>query len=78
MHELLLILIVASLMTYVIGLLRERARGITFLSLILATCSFLAIVQAMDELGDAFLIAMVPMLYVMLMSIVHLISKGPE
>lgn len=78
MHELLIILIVASLMTYVIGLLKERARGLVFLSFILATCSFLAIVQARVELGDSFLIALVPMLYVMLMSIAHLITKGPE
>lgn len=78
MHELLTILIVASLITYVIGLLKERTRGLTFLSLILSVCSFLAIVQAMNELGDSFLVALIPMLYVMLMSIAHLITKGPE
>lgn len=75
MHELLIILILASLLAYGVGLLVEDNRGWRFLSFILSTCAFLAVVQAMDELGDSFLLALVPMLYVMLMSIVGLIRR---
>lgn len=75
MHELLIILILASLLSYGAGLLVEDRRGWRFLSFILSTCAFLAVVQAMDELGDSFLLALVPMLYVMLMSIVGLIRR---
>ena len=75
MHELLIILIVASLFTYGVGLLVENKRGLRFLSFILSTCAVLSIVQAMDELGDSFLVALIPMLYVMLMSIVDLIRR---
>ena len=78
MHELLIILIIAALLTYGVGIVTEHKRGLGFLSMILSTCAVLGIVQSMDELGDLFLVVLVPMLYVMFMSIVHLITKGPD
>ena len=71
-------LIAASLLVYGASIVAERKRGLGFLSLILSTCSLLAIVQNMSELGNDFLLAFLPMFYVMLMSIVHIIWQGPD
>lgn len=74
MDDVLIILIIASLATYGIGIVGEKKRGLGWLSLILSACALLGIISDMGALGDMFLVSFLPMLFVMLMSIVELIK----
>lgn len=74
MDDVLIILVVAALVIYGAGIVGERKRGLEWLSLIVSACALLGIVSDMAALGDMFLVAFLPMLFIMLMSIVGLIK----
>ena len=75
MEPALIILIIASLIVFGVGILAERKRGLGFFSFILSTCSVMGILETRVELGDLFLPILFPMVFVLLMSIVELIHS---
>lgn len=75
MESALIIILVASLIVFGVGLLVNAKREIGFFSLILSTCSVMGILETMDELGDLFLIVLFPMVFVLMMSVVMIIRQ---
>lgn len=71
-----MIIIIASLIVFGVGILAQQKRGFGFFSLILSTCSVMGILETMDDLGDLFLVVLFPMVFVLMMSVVTIVSKG--
>lgn len=76
MESALMIIMIASLITFGVGILAQQKRGLGFFSLILSTCSVMGILETMDELGDLFLIVLFPMVFILMMSVVTIIRQG--
>ena len=74
--DVLLILLVASLLSFVAMVVLDKRRELGFLTVILSTCALCASVQDPESLGDVWLLLAVPLVFVLLMSIVAMVKAG--
>lgn len=78
MHDAILVLLIASFTIYGACVLSKHGPALNFLSLIVSTCAAMGVVVDRVELGDYFLMMLLPLVYVMLASIAALIIVRRE
>lgn len=76
--DVLLILIVASMLCFVGMIISEKKKQLGFFSVVLSTCATCGAVNAMDDLGSDFLLILIPLVFILLISIVVVIRVGVE
>lgn len=76
--DILLILVVASLLIFAAMIISDKKRGLGFLAVVLSTCATCGLVRDAAELGDDFVLMVVPMLFVLLASLLTVIRVGTE
>lgn len=59
-------------------IISEKKKGLGFFSVVLSTCATCGIVNAMDDLGSDFLLILIPLVFILLISIVVIIRVGVE
>lgn len=73
MQDVVMVLVIASFAIYAACLLLKRGASINFLSLIVSTCATMGIITDRADLGDYFLVALIPMIYIVISSIASLV-----
>lgn len=76
--DVLLILIVASMLCFVGMIISEKKKQLGFFSVVLSVCATCGAVNAMDDLGSDFLLILIPLVFILLISIVVVIRVGVE
>lgn len=78
MQDVVMVLVIASFAIYVSCLLLKRGASLSFLSLIVSTCATMGILAEREDLGDYFLVALIPMVYILISSIANLVVVRRE
>ena len=76
--DILLILVLASILVFVAMIISDKKRGLGFLATVLSTCATCGIARDAAEIGDDFVLMIVPMLFILLTSLITVIRVGAE
>ena len=76
--DILLILIVASMLCFVGMIISEKKKALGFFSVVLSTCATAGLVSNAGDYGSDFVLMLVPLVFILLMSIVVVIRVGVE
>lgn len=76
--DILLILIVASMLTFAGMIVSEKKKGLGFFTVVLSTCATMGLVRDNASYGGDFILMFVPLIFILLMSIIIVIRVGTE
>ena len=72
MDDILLMLIGASLLTFGAGILYSDKRGLGWFCLIISACALIGVLQSMADLGEMFVITLMPLVFIILVTAVRI------
>lgn len=76
--DVLTLLVVASMLCFVGMIISEKKKALGFFSVVLSTCATMGLVKDNAEYGGDFVLMLVPLMFILLMSIVVVIRVGTE
>lgn len=76
--DILLLLFAASMLVFAAMVILDKKRQLGFFSIILSTCALCELVNESSDLQDGWILLLLPLMFVLLMSIVAMVRVGTE
>lgn len=76
--DILLILIISSMLCFAGMIISEKKKGLGFFTVVLSTCATCGLVSSAGDYGTDFILMLVPLVFILLMSVVVVIRVGTE